>query len=140
MADAAFASAGGGPADVVAEMLRTLGYANAYATPPSARLCAEPVVVACGGWERTARLVDGAERGTQSVEVLVCCDDPTDAEATARAAERDLRGADWAGISGWEWRVIAVDSGGCRPVGRDGSGRWLWAFELVLTIEREIDG
>ncbi|WP_346697401.1 phage tail terminator protein [Thermophilibacter mediterraneus] len=131
---------GGGAADVVAALLRALGYGNVFTAPPAARLCCEPIVVAAGEFARDARLADGTERGALPVGVTVCCDDPRDAEATARAVERDLRRADWTGRdAGWHLRVVAADTAAPRPLGRDGSGRWLWGFSLSLTIERDFD-
>lgn len=46
---------GGGAADGVAAMLRTLGFGNVFTAPPSVRRCADPIVVACDGWERSSR-------------------------------------------------------------------------------------
>lgn len=133
--------AGGGPADAAAALLRALGYANVFTCPPPARLCCEPIVLAQGAFEREARLADGTERGRVPVDVLVCCEGPRDAEATCRAVERDLRLADWTGAGeGWHLRVAAVDSGGSAPRGRDGSGRWLWGFTLILTVVIDYGG
>lgn len=126
---------GGGVADAVATLLRALGYGNVFCSPPPARVCCEPIVLAQGAWEREARLADGTERGRVPVDVLVCCEDPRDAEATCRAVERNLRRDSWTGVGeGWRCRVGSVDSGGAAPRGRDGSGRWLWGFALILTV------
>ena len=127
---------GGGVAGAAAALLRALGYGNAFCSPPPARLCCEPIVLTQGAFERDARLADGAERGRVPVGVLVCCEDPRDSEATCRAVERDLRRESWTGAGdGWHCRVCAADSGGSAPRGRDGSGRWLWGFDLILTLE-----
>lgn len=127
---------GGGVADVVATLLGALGYGNVFCSPPPARVCCEPIVLTQGAFERDARLADGAERGRVPVGVLVCCEDPRDSEATCRAVERDLRRESWTGAGdGWHCRVCAADSGGSAPRGRDGSGRWLWGFDLILTLE-----
>lgn len=97
-------------------------------------------MLAAGEFVRDARQVDSTERGTLPVGVTVCCDDPRDAEATAHAVERDLRLADWTGENtGWHVRVVAVDTAAPRPLGRDGSGRWLWSLAAVLTIARDFD-
>lgn len=137
---AAWNTAGGGAADVVAVLLRALGYGNVFTAPPAARLCAEPIVLSAGEFVRDTRQVGGAERGMLPVSVTVCCDDPRDAEATAHAVERDLRLADWTGENtGWHVRVVAVDTVAPRPLGRDGSGRWLWSLAAVLTIARDFD-
>ena len=124
---------GGGVADVVATLLGALGYGNVFCSPPPARVCCEPIVLTQGAFERDARLADGAERGRVPVGVLVCCEDPRDSEATCRAVERDLRRESWTGAGdGWHCRVCAADSGGSAPRGRDGSGRWLWGFDLMI--------
>lgn len=137
---AAWDAAGGVVADVVAALLRALGYGNVFTVPPAPRVCCEPIVVSCGEFSRETRLVDGTERGTLPVGVTVCCDDPRDAEATANAVERDLRRADWMGHgAGWNLRVVAAGTAAPRPLGRDGSGRWLWALAAELTIERSFD-
>jgi hypothetical protein len=73
--------------------------------------------------------------------VLVCCEAARDAEATCRAVERDLRRDSWTGSGeGWRCRVAAADSGGSAPRGRDGSGRWLWGFTLILTVVIDFGG
>lgn len=126
-------------AATVAGKLAELGYTNVFTTPPSALVCCEPIVVAPGGWEREARLPDGSERGREDVGVLVCCDDPRDAEATCRACERELRAAEWDGAAGAEGlRLVSVDSGGAQARGRDASGRWLWGFSLECVVVRKI--
>ena len=131
---------GGGVADAVAALLRAMGYANVFTCLPPARACCEPIVLAQGAFEREARLADGTERGRVPVDVTVCCEDPRDAEATAHAVERDLRLADWTDENaGWHVRVVAVDTAAPRPLGRDGSGRWLWGLAAVLTIARDFD-
>ena len=132
---------GGGVVDAVATLLRALGYESVFCSPPPARVCCEPIVLTQGAWEREARLADGAERGRVPVDVLVCCEDPRDAEATCRAVERDLRRGSWTGFGeGWRCRVAAADSGGSAPRGRDGSGRWLWGFTLILTVVIDFGG
>ena len=55
---AAWDAAGGGAADVVAALLRSLGYGNVFTAPPAASLCAEPIVLAAGEFVRDARQVD----------------------------------------------------------------------------------
>ena len=134
-------SGGGGAADVVAALLRALGCGDVFVCPPSAHLCAEPIVVACGAWARDSRQADGSERGVRHVEVLACREDPRAAEAVACALERSVRTASWAGLgTGWHMRVVAADTEAPTPRGRDGSGRWVWGFTVRLTIARYFDG
>ena len=124
-------------AETAAEALAGLGYTNVFTTPPSALVCCEPIVLSSVGWERESRQADGTERGRERGRVLVCCDGATDAEATCRAVERDLRLAAWpAGCAGGE-RVVAVDTGMPLAAGRDGSGRWLWGFDATFTVVRD---
>ena len=124
-------------AAMAAEVLAGLGYTNVFTTPPSALVCCEPIVLAPAGWERDSRQADGCERGREVVRVLVCCDYARDAEATCRAVERDLRGAAWpVGAADGE-RVVAVDTDMPRGLGRDGSGRWLWGFDLTCVVVRD---
>lgn len=119
---------GGGVADAVATLLRALGYGNAFCSPPPARLCCEPIVLAQGPWEREARLADGAERGRVPVDVLVCCEAARDAEATCRAVERDLRRDSWgaparAGTAGWRpWTPGARRRGAATAPGAGSGG------------------
>ena len=124
-----------GELSAVALAMRALGYENVYLLPPSPRLCCEPIVLTAGAWERESRQADGCERGAREVDVLVCCDDPADAEATCRAVERDLRSVAWQ-RSGVAVRVAALDTEAPASRGRDSSGRWLWGLKLRLTVVR----
>lgn len=114
----------GDVAGAVASMLYALGFAGVFCAPPSAALCAEPIVVAQGAFSREARLADGSERGRVDVGVLVCREEAAAAEAVCLAAERALRGAAWP-IDVDGVRIASADSDGAGPRGRDGSGRWL---------------
>ena len=89
----------GAAARIVRDALRGAGYANAYDVPVAAWVCHEPIVVSCGAWERESAQADGDERGRRELALRVCCDDPADAEATARAVAADLRATEWAGAN-----------------------------------------
>ena len=129
----------GGVVDLAAAVLVEAGWAGVFVRPPAAWLCAEPVVLTCGAWERDARTPGGEERGLRSVDVLVCREGAAEAEATCRGVERDLRCRDWEGAGdGWRCRVAAVDSDAPAPRGRDSSGRWLWGFTLLLKVVRDV--
>lgn len=131
--------AAAGATGLVAEALAALGYEDVFLAPPAAWRCAEPIVLACGEWRRLARLDDGRERGERDIEVIVCREDPGDAEAICRAVERDLRRDGWTGLgAGWHARVAACDTRAPEPRGRDSSGRWTWAFTLTLTVVRDL--
>jgi hypothetical protein len=124
-----------GEAVLVVSALRTLGYANAYGVPVAPWLCSEPIVVCPKEFERESLQTDGSIRGTRKLVAIVCMDDPTDAETTARTAAREL--------TGFAWQHLA-NAGGLRPIscdvaqpefsGRDSSGRWLWQIQLSLEV------
>lgn len=131
--------AAAGATALVAEVLASLGYADVFCDPPAAWRCAEPIVLRCGAWRRLTRLDDGRERGERDIEVIVCREDPRNAEAVALSAERDLRRDGWTGLgSGWHCRVAARDTSAPEPRGRDSSGRWTWAFTCTLTVVRDL--
>lgn len=123
-------------ASVVARALRELGHDNAYDTPVAPWVCTEPIVCTLGPFERESRLIDGNVRGTREVDLIVCCDDPYDAELTAFDIAILLGKVDWAseqfpdGI-----RLVAGDIELPIPAGRDDSGRWLYKVEFYLTEE-----
>lgn len=124
----------GAAARIVRDVLRDAGYANAYDVPVAAWVCCEPIVVSCGAWERESAQADGSERGRRSLALHVCCDDPADAEATARAVAADLRTRDWSGAQAPAGsRVVALDAGLPSPRGRDRSGRWVWDVPATMT-------
>lgn len=126
-----------GAASLCRAALRRMGYGNAYTCAPSARVCAEPIVLSGRGWKRSARLADGGERGVERVCVVVCCDGAADADATCRAVARDLARASWDGDGAGWCRMVAVSCGAPEYQGRDGSGRWLWGFSMDCTVVRD---
>lgn len=128
---------GVGAARYVARALQKLGYRNAFIFVPRVRDCPEPIVVRQHEWSRQARFDDGTERGTERVRVYVCMDNELDAESTAVAVMRDLYSMDWAGLSFAEGvRIASVDAGAPSDLGRDGSGRWVRAVDVLCTVVR----
>lgn len=124
-----------GAAGFACAVLRGLGYSNVFDVAPSVRVCCEPIVLGGNGFECEARFADGSVRGTEKVSVLVCCDDARDSENTCRAVWADLRGCGWPGLAALDCcRVVAVACGVPTYRGRDGSGRWLWGFEMDCTV------
>ena len=123
---------------LVANALLDGHFASYFARIPSAADDPEPIVLREGGFERTARM-EGEERGTVTVTVLVVREVEADAESVADAAERWLRA--W----GWErhadngtWRICGLDT--TAPVfrERDGSGRFVYEFDVTLTVVRSL--
>ena len=136
--------AGVGAAALVAQALRACGYSNVYSGVPSALFCCEPIVVRQHEYECAARFDDGTERGCERVRVYVCMDCEADAVATAAAVCRDLAGADWAAVQEWATaqygedavRIVAVSAGAPDDLGRDSSGRWVRAIDVLCTVVR----
>lgn len=123
----------------VVGMLAAGGVADVFRTPPSALLCAEPTVVSFSGWERLARPPEGGERGRAAVTVRCVRETDAAAEDAARACEAAVREAgraawneDGAGV-----RIVAVDAQAPRREGVDGSGRTVWAVDVMLTMTRD---
>lgn len=124
-----------GEAVLVVAALRTLGYANAYGVPVAPWLCSEPIVVCPKEFEQKTLQVDGSIRGIRKLVVIVCMDDPTDAETCARTAARELAGFAWQHLAGADGiRPISCDVAQPEFSGRDSSGRWLWQIQLSLEV------
>ena len=113
-------------------------FTNYFTKSVSALVCAEPIVILDGRFEREARTAEG-ERGTVPVAVLVVREVDADAEAVATAVEQRLRHCDWERASYvWPWRLVGLDSSAPFFKERDGSGRYVWEIDLTLTVVREI--
>ena len=129
--------AGNGAARYVARALRGLGYWNVFIFVPSVRDCPEPIVCRQHEWSRVARFDDGTERGVERVRVYVCMDCEADAESTALGVIRDLYSYDWAKVLVGEGvRIASVDTDAPIDLGRDGSGRWVRAVDVLCTVVR----
>ncbi len=147
-----FHCAGGtgvGAAAHVAQALRSCGYLNVYASVPSVLDCCEPIVVRQHEWVEQARYDDGSVRGTERVRVYVCMDSEADAESTALAICRDLYTTDWPGVLAWAKeklggdavRIVSVETSVPDDLGRDSSGRWVRAVDVVCSVVRgDCDG
>ena len=109
-------------ANLIKEALVRGDFTNCFTKPVSALACAEPIVVLEDAFARTSR-IDGEERGTAPVTVLVVREDAEAAESVAVACEQLLRGCDWERDAGaWPYRVVGLDSTAPRFKERDGSG------------------
>lgn len=123
---------------LVAKSLLAGGFASYFASIPSALDDEQPIVVREGAFERTARMED-SERGRAAVEVLVVRESAADAEAVAEACERTLRSGMWERYAeSGGWRVAGLDTTAPAFRERDGSGRFVWGFEAVLTVVRSL--
>lgn len=124
-------------AAMVAQALRRTGLRGVFERPPAALTCSEPVVVADAGWRSCTTGADGGMRGVAVVAVLTCRDRASEARVRCEAAEHALRRARWGACAfSGEWEVTACTTSPPEPKGRDGSGRWLWGFEVELTMRR----
>ncbi len=125
-------------ADQIKNMLLSCEFSNVFSTIPSAMNCSEPIVVSQGAFSREARLAE-EERGTLHVTVLVVRDVAADAEAMAVSCEKAVRGADWEPFSeAWPWRIVTIETTAPAFKERDGSGRFVWAFEAACTVVRAL--
>ncbi|MBP3885793.1 MAG: hypothetical protein J6D54_12780 [Olsenella sp.] len=128
----------GSVARAVAGMLDDAGFVYVHTAPPSALDCAEPIVCLQGHFERDGRM-EGEERGTVAVSVLVVRELAVDAEAGAEACELALRRCDW---EPWadcgRYRIVALDTTAPAFVERDRSGRVVWGFEVRCTVARSL--
>lgn len=135
-----FGDAGGAAAGMLAGILMAAGLEGVCAFRPSALYSPEPIVVEVAGWEREARLADGeGERGLVRLNVLVVRESFGAAEAVAHGAERSLRKGRWEGRrDGWYMRMAGLDTELPQCRGQDGSGRWVFGFEVLMTIARDV--
>lgn len=127
---------------LVANLIRNVlvrgDFTNCFTKPVSALVCAEPIVLRDEGFERTSR-IDGEERGTAAIGVLVVREDPDAAEGDAIACEQMIRGCDWErDAEAWPYRIVGVDTTAPRFEKRDGSGRFVWKFEIEATVARAV--
>ena len=114
-----------------------LEFTNYFTRPVSALECAEPIVGVEGTFERESR-IDGEERGSIAVEVMVVRQDAQTAEADALACERLLCG-DWEPYAECgPYRVVGVNTTAPALKEVDSSGRFVWAFTVTVTAVREI--
>lgn len=94
---------------LVAKALLEGNFASYFASLPSADVEPEPIVLREGKFERVSRM-EHEERGT----------------VTVRVAENG------------SWRIVGLDTMAPAFKETDGSGRHVWAFDVVLTVVRSI--
>ncbi|MBQ9002668.1 MAG: hypothetical protein IJ087_12525 [Eggerthellaceae bacterium] len=112
------------------------GYFSTFA--PSAADEPEPVVLAEGPFERESR-IEGEERGTVPMSVLVVREDAEEAESLAIALEAFLRGAEWEPFSeSGPWRIVGLDTTAPAFRERDSSGRFVYEFTVEVTAVRAV--
>ncbi len=113
-------------------------FASCFASIPSAYAEPEPIVVREGRFERVARM-ENEERGTVAVSVMVVREVEDAAEADAQACERWLRRFGWEPVAeNGNWRIVGMDTTAPAFKERDGSGRYVWAFDVLLTVVRTV--
>ena len=107
-----------------------------FSKVPSSLECPEPIVVVEGAFQREGRIED-EERGTVPVTVYVVREVSADAEAVAIACEQWLRGFSWEPDSeAWPWRIAGIDTSAPSLKERDFSGRFVWQFDVEVTVVR----
>lgn len=123
---------------LVAKALLEGNFASYFASLPSADVEPEPIVLREGKFERTSRM-EHEERGTVAVAVLVVREVAATAEADAQACERWIRTYGWEPVAeNGSWRIVGLDTTAPSFKETDGSGRYVWAFDVVLTVVRGI--
>ena len=123
---------------LVAKALLEGDFASYFARIPSAAEEPEPIVLREGTFERTARLAD-EERGTVTVTVLVVREVEAEAEDVAERAERWVRGYGWEPVAeNGTWRIRGLDTTAPAFKERDGSGRFVYEFDVTLTVVRSL--
>ncbi|MBQ9003593.1 MAG: hypothetical protein IJ087_17240 [Eggerthellaceae bacterium] len=95
-------------------------------------------MVTAGGYARDVRMTR-EERGAVTVAVRVVRNVEADARSVAEACERALRAAPWdPGMDSGQYRVCGLDTTAPELELRDSSGRFVYRFDVVLTVAREI--
>ena len=124
---------------MIGKCLASGGFSNTFSTfAPSALDCAEPIVLVEGAFERSTR-IEGEERGAVPVEVLVVREVSADAEAVSIACEQCVRHWQWElANEAWPWRVVGIDTSAPCFKERDSSGRFVWRFEVSVTVARSV--
>ena len=123
---------------LVAKALLEGDFASYFASLPSADVEPEPIVLREDRFERVSRM-EHEERGTVAVSVLVVREAAVTAEADAQACERWIRTYGWEPVAeNGSWRIAGLDTTAPAFKGTDGSGRHVWAFDVVLTAVRSI--
>lgn len=123
---------------MVAKALLEGDFSSYFSKVPSAAECAEPIVLREGKFEREAR-GDDSERGHVAVTVLVAREAEATVEGDAEACERWLRSFGWERHSeNGSWHIVGLDTTAPAFRERDRSGRFVWAFDVVLTVVRVV--
>lgn len=123
---------------LIAKALLEGDFASNFASLPSADVEPEPIVVREGKFERVSRM-EHEERGTVAVAVLVVREVAATAEADAMSCERRIRTYGWEPVAeNGSWRIVGLDTTAPAFKERDGSGRFVWAFDVILTVMRSL--
>ena len=123
---------------MVAKALLGGDFASYFASLPSADDEPEPIVLREGKFERVSRM-EHEERGTVAVAVLVVREVAATAEADAIACEKWIRAYGWEPVAeNGSWRIVGLDTTAPSFKEIDGSGRFVWAFDVLLTVVRGI--
>lgn len=123
---------------LVAKALMEGDFASYFARIPSAVDDPEPIVLRQGKFERVSRM-EHEERGTVAVAVLVVREVEAQAEADAQACERWIRTYGWEPVAeNGSWRIAGLDTTAPSFKERDRSGRFVWQFDVLLTVVRGI--
>ena len=123
---------------LIAKALLEGDFASYFASLPSADVEPEPIVVREGRFERVSRM-EAEERGTVTVAVMVVREMAATAEADAMSCERWIRTYGWEPVAeNGSWRICGLDTTAPAFKERDGSGRFVYEFDVRLTVVRSL--
>lgn len=123
--------------NLVKAVLLDAGFSGVFTFPPSAKLCAEPIVVTQGPYDCVER-ADWGDAGYIECSAIVCRENPHYAYADAVSVEESLQEWDWSGLEGADrMRVVGLAVGAAYASGRDSSMRYLAEVQMRFRVVRE---
>lgn len=124
--------------DSIAKLLVDAQFTSVFTQSLSALDCAEPIIVSAGAFKREERFAD-EERGHIAVTVLVVRELAAEAERVAEECERCVRRASWEPYAdAGRYRICGLDTSAPAFRERDSSGRYVWGFEVDVTVVRAL--
>ena len=118
---------------VIKAALEDAGISEVFTSPPDGRAHPERVVLSFGAPSRRTCYYDGDDMTPLRVTCLAVRYSEYEAMAAAQDCERIIRRADLSSRDD-SYRLVSVDTAEPRPLPRDESGRYVWAFDTEIEI------